>query len=1261
MKHKGLSVVEKMYNIDKFGGQNTTIKDTALLNENGDIANNCRFGAVGSLLKRSQLSKYNATTMGAFPVMSAYRYYRKDQTLFSLAACGTSMFISPGTNGAFTTLDTGYTEGTRFTFVTYQDLCIYSNGVENIHATDGTVAWELGACKAVLGAAASGQMTAGTKQYSIVFVDPSFTYINGATSNIVTSVGGDSVALSYIPLGPLAVTSRIIYRNHAGGGWRKMHTISDNSTTIWTDTASSGAAITAVVSNATFCQYTSANHGLQIGDWVTVAGFTGGNSGYNGEQIVTNVLGNDFVTTKVFVAGIGADTPTWVGGGNVINLPGDVTDDFPTGKFLYVAQERVFVTGNTTHPNSVYYSETFAPGFMATGVENLTLSEATDYYEQISPNDSDIIVGMRTVLGQTYIFKQNSIRHWRIQYPDVTDWLLGSPLTHVGCSAPYSMADTPDGVVYQAWDHFYLFNGQYSIPYIDEFPIDENILDSKRKNTVGYYWNNLYLWAYTDANAGTAYHNRVGVYDMLRKQLDVDIYGSTATNLVNINCFAAFRGVNEWSQLFAGDSQTGYMYQYYRALNSYVLNTKTQAKLGDTTTAPGQTMVRGSEDSPKIGAKVLDDMEEMTSNNVAQGKWVTSVISATEKIPPDLGDGSDGDKVVSADETLEAGNYDYSSLVIDAGKVLTLSGVTNIKVLGDVTINGTMAGGTSLTLSCVHLTVAAGGKLINGSMTIRAMTVTNNGLIDDDMVQGATPGICQYTNADGSVSFDMGAPEIATLRDGNPATGSIHGGGGNTEQRVWAEFIFPSTVISEARVRMFAQGSTVGGGTSNAYVKIELYYNNQYNEIYVDASNPAGSVGTDIIKAGSWSGVTRIRTTAFSHAASLGGSTTDARIYEISLSGDAPVIDCLVYNAGVGQGSTSDFVPALQCYSEQDTVNEGQFSLQVDCANGAETLNEQLVRAIDVLDISAVAHDKILIDVMSNRTGSNFELGIGEGASPNLYYAVNITQANTWQTVELTYTPDALKDALISLALRFTNTSSFNRLYVDNIRTKFTGAATYISPVIEIGALGGTLNTLYWNQIMPTTGSPTVTFAVRTGNVPVVDGTWTAFSAEFSTPAGSDLTALTAATYFQYRISFNCTAGTDYPVVYFLGGFTVKMEYYKASANKELSVPFRWRSGYKHFGDVLNDKVLKKVLALYDGTQGGQLQLKYEFDNGQNYTYNIDLGVYPTRFEAYAPLDNTIRTRSGYGRLCRIEVSKDDEFEFELKDVIFVYEPRPII
>ena len=127
MKMRGAAVPEKMFHISKFGGQNTRTRDTALPPENGDIAENCRFTTVGSLLKRSPLSQLNDATLGSGPVTSLYRYYQSvGSNLYTLASCNGVMKTASAASSTFSTLQTLSTTDTIFDYVTYINKNIYS-------------------------------------------------------------------------------------------------------------------------------------------------------------------------------------------------------------------------------------------------------------------------------------------------------------------------------------------------------------------------------------------------------------------------------------------------------------------------------------------------------------------------------------------------------------------------------------------------------------------------------------------------------------------------------------------------------------------------------------------------------------------------------------------------------------------------------------------------------------------------------------------------------------------------------------------------------------------------------------------------------------------------------------------------------------------------------------------------------------------------------------------------------------------------------
>ncbi|MEK9151953.1 MAG: hypothetical protein AAB692_01150, partial [Patescibacteria group bacterium] len=80
----------------------------------------------------------------------------------------------------------------------------------------------------------------------------------------------------------------------------------------------------------------------------------------------------------------------------------------------------------------------------------------------------------------------------------------------------------------------------------------------------------------------------------------------------------------------------------------------------------------------------------------------------------------------------------------------------------------------------------------------------------------------------------------------------------------------------------------------------------------------------------------------------------------------------------------------------------------------------------------------------------------------------------------------------------------------------FFTSGTYIGPVFDNGS-STSWDRIQWTVDLPSGGA--VTVATRSGNVAVPDGTWSAFSAELTNPAGSAV-ASPDARYFQYRLTY---------------------------------------------------------------------------------------------------------------------------------------------
>jgi len=1233
-----------------------------------DIAQNCRFGdEIGSVTKRASLSFWNGTNESN-PIQSVYRYYSQSQdTQFLLQLNGDTLRVGDDSAKTFSTLWTfGSSSGFRFTAVTYKDLALISTGKDPIVQTDGVVAWELGACKAVIASGGANLDAAADYSYKITFntdVDGSSgtNYINGAVSNTVTTDASNrKVTLTNIPLGPATISSRVIFRTEGGGStYYKIDTIADNSTTTYAD---------------------------DIADTTATA-------------------------------------------------MGAVNHDVPLGKYLYIGQERLFVTGDYNFPNYIYHSDQLLPHWMETGTADITTTAAADYYDTIFEDDGDKITGVVAQLGVTYIFKQNNIFPYYIKGTPGT-WTLGDSVTPVGCPAGYSIAPSEYGIVYQGWDHIYMFNGQYATPIVDEFTLGENILGSRIAESVGTYWNSLYLLVYTDKSGGNAYHDKVMVYDMLRKHMSKDVGGvlsdtSAGTGNVNINCFATYKGASEWGQLYAGDSVYGWVYQYDRTILRTDLDTKSDFDAG----THSDTISVGSETSPLITRYTLEDFEEHSTNTLMQAAWVTS--ETTEKIPPDLGTGTDGAKTVSEDETLSDPVYNYTALTVSSGYTLTIDADVVIKVQGAVTNGGTITV-TSGKLS-VYAVSIDNNATMSGNVWLRANTVDNTGgTITADAVQVAN--MSRTGNGSGTEG----------VRDGDEDTGEGFGfnmGFGGPDESQTTSI---TATLDEARtltsVKYKASARAGDGGSSSCSWAIELWYSEQWNTVDSGSTTGDSSTASDGLETDStgWTDVTKIKGTA--SAAGKGDVPNGAGyVYEMQAYYQPRVDGINLTNVTTTtDASTDDFINAVESFSETAIVNQGTYALRSIIAPGAITLNDTLSRTITSINLSDADHDTILIDVYALRSGTQFQFGMGEsgGVFTDNLVNVPVATAGAWETVSLDFSAvaDASKDAIIYLGLKFTNTDSYNEVYIDNIRSAINGTsiATWASPAYNISA--ATMGNMMWNENLNTYGGThanTIEIFTRSGSTAAAvtdatactaeaddekftdvghglvntnrviiggttlptgiernkmyfvkridddnfyvaltsggatvtyttDGTsvtykkWDGISGNatgLTTPSASAIQS-TAADYFQFMVVFTCadTNGVYFPFLFKFGDYAVRFTYYATSTAAEDSISFRYRTGWRNFGDAISDKRYKRITSVHEGDTGSfDILMESDMQDTQTYTFSgIDLTTYKKRWQSLCPANM-------YGKDLRLEWRKDDLNEFKLKQYGLMVEKLPMV
>ena len=230
-----------------------------------------------------------------------------------------------------------------------------------------------------------------------------------------------------------------------------------------------------------------------------------------------------------------------------------------------------------------------------------------------------------------------------------------------------------------------------------------------------------------------------------------------------------------------------------------------------------------------------------------------------------FGDGSNGDKHVTANETLAAGTYNFTSLTIDAGKTLTVADGATINCLDTITINGKLSG-LNLNINAYTITIAVGGALSGAGQHLNANTINNQGSMISDFVNYATTAhdgenvkTAQYA---GSMTY---YGSMNSVNDGDAGTywGMWYSKGGSGDlgitmhTRYIANFTTPVT-LSSIYMKGYLDCSNArhnGGCSGNGYVRI------LQNGTWVTIeswSTSNGIVSTDKTDTGNWANVTSI-------------------------------------------------------------------------------------------------------------------------------------------------------------------------------------------------------------------------------------------------------------------------------------------------------------------------------------------------------------------------------------------------------------------
>ena len=192
-----------------------------------------------------------------------------------------------------------------------------------------------------------------------------------------------------------------------------------------------------------------------------------------------------FVDFLIMVNGVDA-TAAWDGNpSNAFVTNGNVASA-PIGQFIENFRSRVWIAGNATYPDRLYYSS--VPSAVTTPIITWDTSVTTGQWIDISPSDGENITALKRNKTSLLVFKNNHI--YRVASITATE---PDPVINVGTYCQESVVDAKDGCYFHHPSGFY----KYSNGEVTE--ISKPIIDIIKNITVANY-SYVCGWLETDGD-----------------------------------------------------------------------------------------------------------------------------------------------------------------------------------------------------------------------------------------------------------------------------------------------------------------------------------------------------------------------------------------------------------------------------------------------------------------------------------------------------------------------------------------------------------------------------------------------------------------------------------------------------------------------------------------------------------------------------------------------------------------------------------------
>jgi len=178
-------------------------------------------------------------------------------------------------------------------------------------------------------------------------------------------------------------------------------------------------------------------------------------------------------------------------------------------------------------------------------------------------------------------------------------------------------------------------------------------------------------------------------------------------------------------------------------------------------------------------------------------------------------------------------------------------------------------------------------------------------------------------------------------------------------------------------------------------------------------------------------------------------------------------------------------------------------------------------------------------------------------------------------------------------------------LFAGAITDRPSTSGWWWGPIVQINA--DVLDKLYWSESLGGFGD--ITLAVRFGasSAAVSAASW---SSEYTNPAGSDISGITANDWAQIRATYTSTDINYTPTIWNAENYAIRLAYSKEGAIAETIIPTVWKKGWMNFGKQ-KKKRISEIEFFYEATEG---DINFTLENlagNISKTFEIDFTVDP--------------------------------------------------